>query len=444
MLRVSSLMLLLGALAVFVASIPRVSADCAGCCCCSGHCAFTNPCACPCPPPPFPGGLPKCGLQHLEDSFVSKYKAVVERLSSLPDGTTQYPSKTVPPPSGDASGCPPTPPGSQPSCGFTWSASSGWTSGFFPGLLWQLANNTGDPVFANAAPKWTAGRESEKTDTSTHDIGFMVFGSFGNGIQLGSTNKTYADVIVEAAHSLALRYNHKVGMIRSWGDINDDSKFEVIIDNLLNLELIFWASAHTGNETLKKIAESHVIKTAEFWIRPDGSTAHLCVFDPKTGKLQSPCTGTPQGLAANSTWARGQAWGIYGFTMAHRYTSNPTFLECAMKCAGFFLKNTGVDKIPLWDFDAKSPENYKDSSGAAITASALLELAVATGDSKWRDIAAQIVSDLGAEPGIFAPPNASEAVVIANRHDCEYDTCTVIESDYYTYEAVRRLAGHFP
>jgi hypothetical protein len=130
-----------------------------------------DPCPSPCPPPPFPGGLPKCSLQSLKDNVVTKYNAVVQRLASLPNGHTLYPSKTVPPTLLDDSTCPPPPPGSQPTCGFTWAASSGWTSGFFPGILWQLANFTGSAAFAAAAPLWTAGRETEKTATNTHDIG---------------------------------------------------------------------------------------------------------------------------------------------------------------------------------------------------------------------------------------------------------------------------------
>lgn len=118
-------------------------------------------------------------------------------------------------------------------------------------------------------------------------------------------------------------------------------------------------------------------------------------------------------------------------------------LSFATQCANFFIKNTGVDNIPLWDFDAQPPQAFKDTSGAAIAASALLELAVTTGDQKWRDDAAQIMESLGAEPGLFAPPNSSEAVMIANRHDCSFDSCTVIESDYYVFEAIRRFSGHY-
>lgn len=251
-------------------------------------------------------------------------------------------------------------------------------------------------------------------------------------------------MVVEAAHSLAKRYNPKVGMTRSWGSIDDTKSFEVIIDNLMNLELLLWASEASGNSTLGAIAKSHASRTGQLWIRPDGSTAHLCVFSPATGKLQSPCTGTPQGLAANSTWARGQAWGIYGFTMVHRYTQDPQYLKFAEHCAEFYLAHSNADLVPLWDYDATSPEAYKDTSSAAITASGLLELANATGNVKWRDAAVEIVGSLSNEPALLAGPGVSEAVLIANRHDCQADDCTVIETDYYFYEALRRLDGHFP
>ena len=269
-----------------------------GCCCCTGDCLYSGCPPCPCPAPRPGTKQPKCALANFTETFVSTYKAVIAKTKA-----TDWPSKTA-----------------LQDGHWDWSYAAGWTSGFFPGLLWQLANKTGDADFKAAAAKWTAGREVEKTETTGHDIGFMIFGSFGNGIQLGSTNETYSDVVVEAAHSLAKRYSPVVGMTRSWGAIDDDKSFEVIIDNLMNLELLFWASAKSGNKTLGEIARSHATKTGKVWIRKDGSTAHLCVFDPKTGALKGPCTGTPQGLAADSTWARGQAWGIYGFTLAYRYT----------------------------------------------------------------------------------------------------------------------------
>jgi unsaturated chondroitin disaccharide hydrolase len=312
-------------------------------------------------------------------------------------------------------------------------------------------------VFATAAAQSTAGREFEfekfANGSSGHDIGFMIFGSFGNGIQLGSQNATHAEVIIEAAHSLAKRYNPKVGMTRSWGAIDDNTSFQVIIDNLMNLELMFWAAAKSGNTTLSDVAKSHATRTGELWLREDGSTSHLCVFDPTTGDLQKPCTGTPQGLNANSTWARGQGWAIYGWTLAYRYTQDKSYLAFAEKAATFYIDALSGSSpqtqtlIPTWDFNATSSSpgggDAKDTSGATITASALLELAVFTSNQRYHNAAVHIINSLGWVPGLLAG-DSSDAVLASNQHDCGSDKCTVIETEYYAYEALRRLDGRFP
>jgi unsaturated chondroitin disaccharide hydrolase len=402
-----------------------------GCCCCAGECLYKACPPCPCPPP-APGQKPEpCTLSKLKAAFESKYKAVLSKTTPA-----EFPAKTA------ANGN-----------RWTWAYSPGWTSGFFPGLLWQLSNATGDEAFQTAAAQWTAGRESEKTETSGHDIGFMIFGSFGNGIQLGSANATYSDVVIEAAHSLAKRYNPKVGMTRSWGAIDDDKSFEVIIDNLMNLELLFWAGQKSGNETLSDMAKSHATRTGKLWIRPDGSTAHLCVFSPETGELQKPCTGTPQGLAADSTWARGQAWGIYGWTLAYRYTRDQSYLSFAETASKYYLAaltGSTVDTktlIPKWDFNATASSpgggDAKDTSAAAIAASAMLELAVYTSKPEYHHAAVHIINSIGWVQGLLSGAD-SDAVLAGNQHDCGSDKCTLIETEYYMYEALRRLGGAFP
>lgn len=323
---------------------------------------------------------------------------------------------------------------------YEWELGDSWVSGFYPGLLWQLYNTTGDESFRGAAVEWTAGREIKKTYTGSHDIGFMIFCSFGQGLLLDGRNTTYRDVILTAAHSLATRYNSKVGMTRSWGKTSDQDSFQVIIDNLMNLELLFWSGKASGNQTLTDMATSHARRTGELWIRNDGSTAHLCVFDPKSGALKTPCTGTPQGLSANSTWARGQAWGVYGFTLAYRYTKDPIFLKYARDVSEYYLRNANPsDLIPAWDFDARAPENYNDTSAAAITASGLIELAGYTKEERYLAAAEKIVSSFANVAGLQGDPAKTDAVLVANHHDCGSDECTVIETDYYALEAIRRL-----
>lgn len=285
----------------------------AGCCCCVGECFFKDCPPCPCPSPPPGGHQPKCPLQIINETFSLQYHHTIEILqnqSSLsPDQTVVVSSTKV---------------NNNKTQFFKWNLSDGWTSGFFPGILWQLAHITSSTSsykldFEIAAAAFTKGREHWKIKTTTHDVGFVIFNSFGVGHLIGSSNnETYKNVITEAAHSLATRYNPIVGMIRSWGDIKNDKTFQVIIDNLMNLELLFWeaTNGNSKNQTLYNIAYSHALNTGKYWIRQDGSTPHLCIFNPKTGQLLGPCTGTPQGLSNHSTWARGQAWATYGFTMA--------------------------------------------------------------------------------------------------------------------------------
>jgi unsaturated chondroitin disaccharide hydrolase len=183
-------------------------------------------------------------------------------------------------------------------------SASGWTSGFFPGALWLMYQRTGDATWRSRAQTWISGLESQKNDTSTHDIGFKIFTSFGNGYRL-TGDDAYRQVILTAAGSLATRYDPDVGCIRSWGEISDTSNFEVIIDNMMNLELLFWASKHGGQAAWYDMAVSHALKTMTNHVRADGSTYQIVNYNPTTGAVKSKSTN--QGYNTESTWSRGQA-----------------------------------------------------------------------------------------------------------------------------------------
>ena len=315
------------------------------------------------------------------------------------------------------------------------------------GLLWQLANATANrsraPLFAAAAARFTAARAPHAHDATTHDVGFVIYDSYGAGLALAPDGsgaidrRSYTAVVATAAHTLATRYAPVVGMVRSWGAVDDDSQFEVVVDSLMNLELLLHVGGATRNATLTAIARSHALRTAALWLRADGSTAHLCVLSPATGRLLRPCTATPQGLGANSTWARGQAWAIYGLTMAHRYLGDAALLEGARRAADYFLRGGAV--VPAWDFDAPAAEAWPDASAAAIAASGLLELSKRAGNASYRDAAVTLVKTLASDARYLAPASRSPAVLGACRHDCGAAECSLIESDYYVYEAVRRL-----
>ncbi len=248
-----------------------------------------------------------------------------------------------------------------------------WTSGFFPGSLWYLAEATGDPALRAAAIAQNAGIEPAKNNRSTHDVGFILYCSFGNGLRLGGDAR-YRDIMLTGAESLITRFNPKVGCIQSW-DKRRGWEFPVIIDNMMNLDLLMWASRVSGDPRFRNIAITHADTTLKHHFRADNSSFHVVDYDPATGAVRSRVTH--QGAADSSAWARGQAWGLCGYTLMFRETKNPAYLAQAQKIAAFIMNHPRLpaDKVPYWDFDAPEiPNAPRDSSAAAITCSALLEL----------------------------------------------------------------------
>lgn len=281
-----------------------------------------------------------------------------------------------------------------------------WCSGFFPGSLWQIYNYTNDSYWRQQAISFTWLIEDAKWNTGTHDLGFMMNNSFGKAWEL-TGERSYKDVVLQSAKSLITRYNPKVGCIRSWGRNSDTKKFTVIIDNMMNLEMLFRATQETGDSIYYKIAVKHADTTIKNHFRPDYSSYHVVEYDPATGNVQS--RHTAQGFSDDSFWSRGQAWGLYGYTLCYRFTKNPAYLAQARHIADFFfgLPNLPEDLIPYWDMKAPNiPNTPRDASAAAIMASALYELSayVSPADSKrYKDIADKMVDSLNkhyqAEPG---------------------------------------------
>ena len=249
-----------------------------------------------------------------------------------------------------------------------------WTSGFFPGTLWQLYDHSRKAELLAAAEQWTAFVEKEKWDDHTHDLGFKLYCSFGKGYQL-TDNQTYKEIVIQASKTLIERYNEKVGCIRSWDFNADIWQFPVIIDNMMNLDMLFEATRLTGDSIYHSIAYQHAKTTLQHHFRDDNSSFHVVVFDTISGNVIKKVTH--QGHSKDSAWARGQAWGLYGYAMAYRWTRDPAFLEQAKVIAQFFMNHPNLpeDNIPYWDFDAPNiPNEPRDVSAATIAASALLEL----------------------------------------------------------------------
>ena len=252
-------------------------------------------------------------------------------------------------------------------CGASW-----WTSGFYPGTLWYLYEFTGDDAIRMAAENMTSRVESQKYTTSNHDIGFIINCSFGNGYRL-TRNEAYREVIEVAAKSLSTRFNPVTQCIRSWD--NPKWQYAVIIDNMMNLELLSVASAYSGNNDYHSIAISHANQTMKNHFRDNYSSYHIVNYDTISGKPI--WRGTYQGAADESSWSRGQAWGLYGYTMMYRETGNPNYLDFAAGIAKYIIEHPNMpkDKIPYWDFDAsRIPNEDRDASAGAIMASAFIEL----------------------------------------------------------------------
>jgi len=318
-----------------------------------------------------------------------------------------------------------------------------WCSGFYPGSLWLIYDYTKDAAIRKEAEDRLTILEKEKHYTGNHDLGFMMYCSFGTALDI-TGNKAYKPTIDTAALSLATRYRPSIQSIQSW-DSNDILKCPVIIDNMMNLELLMWSAQHGGNPRLKDIAITHANSTLERHFRPDGSSYHVLDYDLATGKIIRKLTW--QGAADESAWSRGQSWGLYGFTMMYRFTKDKRYLEQAKKIAGFIFNHPNMpeDLVPYWDFNTPGiPNAYRDASAAAINASALLELAqyVATAESKtYIAKAEKIIRSLSSEK-YLAKQGENGGYLLMHcvgnlPFNSEIDT-TLTYADYYFLEAMLR------
>lgn len=324
---------------------------------------------------------------------------------------------------------------------------SSWTSGFFPGVLWYLYEYSGDSLLKTNADIWTRGLENNKTRVNTHDLGFIFNCSYGNGYRL-TNNEEYKAILIEAANSLMKRYNPKVGCIKSWDFFEGPYKwqqFPVIIDNMMNLELLFLATEFTGDSTFYKAACCHADKTMQDHFREDYSSYHVVDYDSITGEVIKKITS--QGFNDESTWARGQAWGIYGFTMCYRETGDIKYLNLACKLADFFINHPNLpeDKIPYWDFNAQGiPNAPRDASAVAIVASGLLELQTmvkSDQQKKYKLFAEEILRNLSGESYLSARGENNYFIL---KHSTGHWPAGVeidkplIYADYYYIEALLR------
>ena len=249
-----------------------------------------------------------------------------------------------------------------------------WCAGFWPGILWYDYEYTNDPAIRQEAEKFTASLEYLTYEPAyDHDLGFLMFCSYGNGYRL-TRNESYRQAILRSAEALSALFNPKVGTMLSWPrNVAMFGGHNTIMDNMINLEMLFWAAKNGGDKKLYDMAVSHADTTMKYHFRPDYTSYHVAVYDTLTGEFVKGVTH--QGYDDNSMWARGQAWAIYGYTVVYRETKEPRFLDFVQKVADVYLEHLPDDYVPYWDFnDPAIPYAPRDASAACVVASALLEL----------------------------------------------------------------------
>ena len=321
-----------------------------------------------------------------------------------------------------------------------------WCSGFWPGVLWMDYDYTKDETIKKAAEGYTNTLSFLGSKPAyDHDLGFLTINSFLEGYE-ATGNDEYKKIALAAADTLATLYNNKVGTILSWPrHVKDFGGHNTIMDNMINLELLFWASENGGTQHLKDIAIRHAETTMQHHFREDGSCYHVAVYDTLTGEFLR--GQTHQGLADSSMWSRGQSWAIYGYTMVYRYTKDQRFLDFAQKVTDIYLKRlkeTSNDWIPIWDMDdPRGQEAPKDASTACVVASALLELCQYVKGEKgkeYRTAAESMLRDLNSDVYQSREKNVAFLMHSTGHHPAgsEIDA-SIIYADYYYIEALLRL-----
>ena len=319
-----------------------------------------------------------------------------------------------------------------------------WCSGFPSGSYWYMYELTGNKKWEQIATENTVKLDGVQYRKNTHDLGFMVFCSYGNAYRI-TKNDQYKKVIVEASESLISRFNPKIGSIKSW-DWGKEWQFPVIIDNMMNLEMLFWASKETGDPKYRDIAIAHANTTLANHFLENMSSFHVVDYDTITG--QAVIKQTHQGLSDDSSWARGQAWGLYGYAMCFRETGDVKYLDAAKKIATFIEKNLPEDLVPYWDYnDPAIPNTNRDASAAAVTASALYILSSTTdeGSEEYASLANKILDSLSS-PEYLAESGTNGGFLLKHcvgnmPKKSEVDT-PLNYADYYYLEALKFKFNH--
>ncbi len=320
-----------------------------------------------------------------------------------------------------------------------------WTSGFWQGVLWYGYEASGNEVILDAAKKYTDALEFiAYTPAFDHDLGFLMYCSYGNGYRLTGEPK-YKDIIVATADTLATLFNPAVGTILSWPrHVDEYGGHNTIMDNIINLEMMFWAAENGGGQNLWDLSVMHADTTMKYQFRPDGSCYHVVLYDQYKGGMKS--RFTHQGYADDSMWARGQSWGIYGYTLCYRFTKDPRYLEFAQKVTDIYLSQLPEDMIPYWDFnDPTIPNCSRDASAAAVVASALIDLSQYVEDKedsqRYFSAAEAMLMELDRNYRSESPALLDHSTGhCPNGYEIDY---SIIYADYYYIEALLKLDKYY-
>ena len=315
------------------------------------------------------------------------------------------------------------------------SGTNGWLAGFWPGRLWLAYQADGRPAWARRAAARQAPLVVRQDDTTAHDLGFVLQTSFGRGAAVAARSQDAA-VVRRAAAALATRYVPSAAAIRCWD--GPSGQVTVNIDNLMNLELLFQAADLGGPTRWRDLAVQHALTSARWQVRPDGSTFHVMRLDEQTGLPT--WRGTVQGASDESTWARGHAWAVHGFTTAYRESHDERLLDAARRTAGYAVTSAPADGVPWWDYDATGTR--RDTTAAAVLGSGLLELARIDPDpqmrARWRAAGMHTLRSL-VGPQYLARGTGAWSVLLQGRHDSTYDESGVTYGDHYLLEALLRV-----
>ena len=323
---------------------------------------------------------------------------------------------------------------------FTTAADGSWVGGFWPGQLWMAYLDTNDDFFRQQAESWALKLAPRETQNTDHDLGFLFLPSWVTAYRL-TGDTSWRDGALVAAGELIKRFNAKGQFIRAWGALGTpDNAGRMIIDTMMNLDLLCWATKITGDSKYQDVAVAHARTAAKYMVRPDNTTCHVFDFNPDTGAPIG--QNTVQGYSATSCWSRGQSWGVYGFARMFHRTGDRAFLDVSRRLADWTIQHISDDYVPVWDYRSPlAPYDVKDSSAATVNAAGMLDLAKLTGNPRYESAALRFLDALG-KTCLTTKSTRADAILSRGTRNRPAEDGVEIGlpyADYYLMEAILRV-----